>query len=491
MARLPEPGGDSGKWGEVLNHYLLQSHKADGTLKENSVNSSVLANNSVTSSHLTNKSVGSDHLADSSIKPIHITNKSVNSGHLADGSVGSAHIAPGSIGSAHIADGSVKSNHLTPGSVGSDQIANGSIGTNHLAENSVPESKLSNEVKEKLNSTGGQSPADSPLRNVMNPGGEVTTYIEIVSDTEPPKTAEWGGKTYPVSWVRLHKLTVPAAPVEPLWDLPKYSVAVPALTGVDYIITSVTDGGTTRPVNHKLTGDGGMLNLRDTFNTSKTFDVVITAAAQPGYRIFGDFEWRQSFIDRSQMVILASTGFDEDSDMSKPTPLDYNAGGSRRNLGWSIANVDQITFRQMDGHFRVPTDEEAKVLGITKFGNSFPHIELYGLVNMQVEFDIVDIGTGSGNIFGVYLDGRGVVFFTAQRASAVESAGNNSPGVPVTDGRWTIRLFDDLLTVISPTGESFESTNLQKHDWLKGRLAFRCYANTRGTTIDNLVVYGA
>lgn len=33
MARLPEPGGDSGQWGEVLNDYLLVSHNSDGTIK--------------------------------------------------------------------------------------------------------------------------------------------------------------------------------------------------------------------------------------------------------------------------------------------------------------------------------------------------------------------------------------------------------------------------------------------------------------------------
>lgn len=33
MARLPIPGGDEGKWGNILNEYLLTSHNPDGTLK--------------------------------------------------------------------------------------------------------------------------------------------------------------------------------------------------------------------------------------------------------------------------------------------------------------------------------------------------------------------------------------------------------------------------------------------------------------------------
>ena len=31
MARLPKPGGDINVWGDLLNDYLLQQHKPDGT----------------------------------------------------------------------------------------------------------------------------------------------------------------------------------------------------------------------------------------------------------------------------------------------------------------------------------------------------------------------------------------------------------------------------------------------------------------------------
>jgi len=43
MSRLPTPGGDSGQWGAILNDYLLQSHKPDGTLKDSSVTENALA----------------------------------------------------------------------------------------------------------------------------------------------------------------------------------------------------------------------------------------------------------------------------------------------------------------------------------------------------------------------------------------------------------------------------------------------------------------
>jgi len=34
MARLPQPGGDKGDWGNILNDYLSQSLNTDGSLKE-------------------------------------------------------------------------------------------------------------------------------------------------------------------------------------------------------------------------------------------------------------------------------------------------------------------------------------------------------------------------------------------------------------------------------------------------------------------------
>lgn len=47
MARLPQPGGDSGQWGEVLNDYLRVSHNDDGTLKSGSVSDVTLQDSSV------------------------------------------------------------------------------------------------------------------------------------------------------------------------------------------------------------------------------------------------------------------------------------------------------------------------------------------------------------------------------------------------------------------------------------------------------------
>src|SRR5690349_14156377 len=33
MARLPQPGGDDGNWGDILNEFLLVGHSSSGSLK--------------------------------------------------------------------------------------------------------------------------------------------------------------------------------------------------------------------------------------------------------------------------------------------------------------------------------------------------------------------------------------------------------------------------------------------------------------------------
>ncbi len=57
MARLPQPGGDAGQWGQVLNDFLSQAHKTDGSLKDGIVQTANLAAGAVNNSTITNGSI--------------------------------------------------------------------------------------------------------------------------------------------------------------------------------------------------------------------------------------------------------------------------------------------------------------------------------------------------------------------------------------------------------------------------------------------------
>lgn len=62
MARLPNPGGDEGTWGNVLNQYLLSSHNTDGSLKTTAVSDSI-SDSSITHAKLAAGSVTLDKLS--------------------------------------------------------------------------------------------------------------------------------------------------------------------------------------------------------------------------------------------------------------------------------------------------------------------------------------------------------------------------------------------------------------------------------------------
>lgn len=69
MSRLPNPGGDEGQWGDILNDYLSQAHNADGKLKDNVVASSTIAPSAVTSTAIAPSAVTAAAIKDGSITP--------------------------------------------------------------------------------------------------------------------------------------------------------------------------------------------------------------------------------------------------------------------------------------------------------------------------------------------------------------------------------------------------------------------------------------
>lgn len=95
MARLPQPGGDSGNWGDILNDYLSQSHKTDGAIKDNAVTSATIAPGAVTSAAIATNAVTSAALAPDSVTATQLADNSVNAAIIVDGSVTEAQLDTG------------------------------------------------------------------------------------------------------------------------------------------------------------------------------------------------------------------------------------------------------------------------------------------------------------------------------------------------------------------------------------------------------------
>lgn len=65
MARLPQPGGDNGDWGNILNDFLSQSLKNDGLVKDNAVTANTIAPGAVISAAIATESVSKTKLSPS------------------------------------------------------------------------------------------------------------------------------------------------------------------------------------------------------------------------------------------------------------------------------------------------------------------------------------------------------------------------------------------------------------------------------------------
>lgn len=123
MARLPQPGGDNGNWGSILNDYLSQVHNGDGTLKN-----AVVSANALTPTSATNGQV--------------LTYDPAVPGRLKWAAAGGS-TAPTTVTMGGDITGPSDNAQIAASAVGTNELANASVTGTKLADNSVTAAKLS------------------------------------------------------------------------------------------------------------------------------------------------------------------------------------------------------------------------------------------------------------------------------------------------------------------------------------------------------------
>ncbi len=77
------PGSDNGTWGDILNEYLSQTLKSDGTIKDNAVTTAAIAPNAVTATEIAPNSVTATEIAADAVSATQIQDGSITEAQLA------------------------------------------------------------------------------------------------------------------------------------------------------------------------------------------------------------------------------------------------------------------------------------------------------------------------------------------------------------------------------------------------------------------------
>lgn len=121
MARLPQPGSDNGTWGDILNEYLSQTLKSDGSLRDNSVTNSAIAPHAVTAAEIASDTVTAAQIQDGTITEAQLDASVQNKLNTA----GSGNVADGTITTAKLQDGAVTNVKVAPSAaIAQSKIAN-------------------------------------------------------------------------------------------------------------------------------------------------------------------------------------------------------------------------------------------------------------------------------------------------------------------------------------------------------------------------------
>lgn len=176
MARLPNPGGDEGTWGSILNDFLGQVHNSDGTLKDDSVTAASIAPNAVDSTVV----------ADGSITPAKLSQTYVQTSAVASPNGVASLDGSGKVPSGQLP--TTTTPDATTSSKGIVQLTNDFGGT--ATAPTVTSTHLSSALPVNQGGTGSTTQNFVDLSNAQSVGGVKTfTSAPVVPSNSFPESA--------------------------------------------------------------------------------------------------------------------------------------------------------------------------------------------------------------------------------------------------------------------------------------------------------------
>lgn len=244
MARLPQPGGDDGTWGQILNDYLSVSHDSAGAIKTDAVPANALQDSSVTDAKLATSNTPSNGQV-LSFDGTNLTWANAGSpdpamGGDLSGTASNAQIVAGAVGSTELATNAVTTAKITDANVTNAKLATDAVTTIKIADANVTDAKIASGISQ----------------------SKITNLTSDLAGKEPTITAGttsqyWRGDK---SWQTLDKTAVGLANVDNTSDANK-----PISTATQTALNGKASTSTTMNAGTGLTG-GGDLSANRTFN---------------------------------------------------------------------------------------------------------------------------------------------------------------------------------------------------------------------------------
>jgi hypothetical protein len=257
----------------------------------------------------------------------------------------------------------------------------------------------------------------------------------VVSPTAPASPTRFG---LPVVWIDASTLAtpVPAQPAVPVFDDARSAYTIPAgVVGVDYVV------------------DGKVLEQGATYAVATVpSTVTVTATAQDGYSLIGDYVFGHDFPDPAAMVTLTSDSFTGTGllDLVGRT-TDAALGGV--GLAW-VAGAGNGIGAAVPGGRRL-------VNGLQQGASC--RLAYPGVHNFQVDLDllaIADNGRPNDTMLAVELLGRGVSVQLGQHRTRIQCADHSGGALdlqfglntPSPLGHWKLRMVGNTFSISDGAG---------------------------------------
>lgn len=201
MARLPQPGGDIGNWGQILNDFLSQAHNDNGSIKNNIISAANLAAGAVQTSTLGDGAITEVKLEQSVRDKINRVagnpplggdlSGNVSDAQIKAGVVGTSELADSSVTSVKLADNAVTSAKIVDGAVTGAEIADGAITTTKISNGAISEAKLDSALSSKITAAASGTIADGSISASKLNTGAGSDGQALVRDSSAAGGYKW------------------------------------------------------------------------------------------------------------------------------------------------------------------------------------------------------------------------------------------------------------------------------------------------------------